>query len=142
MEEDRNKLQTLSEALQKFQDGLSYSSILLADRALTLSTDLQSAIDARQKLEAQQQENKAVQKEFNSLAEDAGIYKLVGPVLLKQDKTEATSAVDGRLDFIGKEITRTETRIKELQENSEKKRMELMQLQQKIQMAAQEQGGG
>ncbi|KAK5061164.1 hypothetical protein LTR84_007706 [Exophiala bonariae] len=124
MEEDRKKLQTLSEALQRFQD------------------DLQSAIDARQKLEAQQQENKSVQKEFNSLAEDAGIYKLVGPVLLKQDKTEATSAVDGRLEFIGKEITRTETRIKDLQENSEKKRMELMQLQQKLQLATQEQGGG
>jgi prefoldin beta subunit len=63
-------------------------------------------------------------------------------VLLKQDKTEAVGTVDGRLDFIGKEIVRTETRIKELQEGSEKKRVELMQLQQKIQMATQEQGPG
>lgn len=66
----------------------------------------------------------------------------MGPVLLKQDKTEATSAVDGRLEFIGKEISRIETRIKELQEGSEKKRVELLQLQQKLQLAAQEQGGG
>jgi len=124
MEEDRNKLQTLSEALQKVQD------------------DLQTTVEARQKLEAQQQENKAVQKEFASLAEDAGIYKLVGPVLLKQDKIEAFSAVEGRLDFIGKEITRTEAKIKDLQEGSEKKRVELLQLQQKLQMAAQEHGGG
>ncbi|KAH0845910.1 hypothetical protein AYO21_07009 [Fonsecaea monophora] len=124
MEEDRNKLQALSEALQKFQD------------------DLQTAVEARQKLEAQQQENKAVQKEFTSLSDDAGIYKLVGPVLLKQDKTEAVNAVDGRLDFINKEITRREARIKELQEGSEKTRIELMQLQQKIQVAAQEQGAG
>jgi len=99
-------------------------------------------VEARQKLEAQQQENKAVQKEFASLSDDAGIYKLVGPVLLKQDKTEAVNAVDGRLDFINKEITRRESRIKELQEGSEKKRVELMQLQQKIQLAAQEQGAG
>lgn len=83
-----------------------------------------------------------MQKEFNSLADDAGIYKLVGPVLLKQDKTEATAAVNGRLEFIGKEITRTENRIKELQEGSEKKRIELLQLQQKLQLAAQEQGNG
>jgi len=83
-----------------------------------------------------------VQKEFASLAEDAGIYKLVGPVLLKQDKTEAVNAVDGRLDFIGKEIARTEARIKELQDSSEKKRVDLIQLQQKIQMAAQDQAGG
>ncbi|OAL30175.1 hypothetical protein AYO22_01691 [Fonsecaea multimorphosa] len=104
--------------------------------------NLQTAVEARQKLEAQQQENKAVQKEFASLSDDAGIYKLVGPVLLKQDKKEAVNAVDGRLDFINKEIARREARIKELQEGSEKKRVELMQLQQKIQMAAQEQGAG
>jgi chaperonin cofactor prefoldin len=29
---------------------------------------------------------------------------LVGPVLLKQDKTEAVMAVDGRLEFIDKEM--------------------------------------
>jgi hypothetical protein len=28
----------------------------------------------------------------------------VGPVLLKQDKTEAVMAVDGRLEFIDKEM--------------------------------------
>jgi prefoldin beta subunit len=83
-----------------------------------------------------------VQNEFASLADDAGIYRLVGPVLLKQEKTEAVSTVDGRLDFIGKEIIRTETRIRELQAGSEKKRVELMQLQQRLQMAAQEQGAG
>ena len=107
-----------------------------------MTIDLQSAVEARQRLEAQQQENKSVQKEFSALNEDAGIYKLVGPVLLKQDKTEAVNAVEGRLEFIGKEVTRTEVRIKDLQERSEKKRGELIQLQQKIQMAAQEQGPG
>lgn len=100
-----------------------------------LAVDLQSAIDARQRLESQQAENKAVQKEFNGLDEDADIYRLVGPVLLKQDKSEAKSTVDGRLDFIGKEITRTETRIKDIQQSSEKSRMEMMQLQQKMQLA-------
>lgn len=58
---------------------------------------------------------------------------------MKQNKSEATAAVDGRLEFIGKEITRTENKIKELQEGSEKKRIELLQLQQKLQLAAQEQ---
>lgn len=104
--------------------------------------DLQSAVEARQKLEAQQTENKAVQKEFKTLADDADIYRLVGPVLLKQDKSEANNIVDGRLDFIGKEIARTETRIKDIQQNSEKKRVELIQLQQQIQMAIQGQAAG
>lgn len=38
------------------------------------------------------------------MAEDGVVYKLVGPVLLKQDKTEAVMAVDGRLEFIDKEM--------------------------------------
>lgn len=74
------------------------------------------------------------------MADDATIYKLVGPVLLKQERGEATGAVDGRLDFITKEIGRTEARIKGIQEESEKTRMDVMQLQQKLQLAAQ-QGG-
>ena len=64
---------------------------------------------------------------------------MVGPVLLKQEKSEALGAVNGRLEFIGKSIKDTEDRIKELQEGSEKKRSELMQLQQKMQSAAQRQ---
>jgi prefoldin beta subunit len=69
-----------------------------------LFTELQTNIGARQKLESQQQENQGVQKEFQSLDDDAKIYKLIGPVLMKQDKTEAMLAVDGRLEFIGKEM--------------------------------------
>lgn len=44
------------------------------------------------------------QKEFAKLSDDANIYKSIGPVLLKQDKNEAVMAVDGRLDFIEKEM--------------------------------------
>jgi prefoldin beta subunit len=43
-------------------------------------------------------------QEFSGLADDANIYKLVGPVLLKQDKTEAVMSVDARLDFIENEM--------------------------------------
>lgn len=43
-------------------------------------------------------------QEFTSLDDDANIYKMVGPVLLKQDLNEARSTVDGRLDFIGNEM--------------------------------------
>lgn len=70
----------------------------------SLHPELEGLIDARQKLESQQQENQGVQTEFNQLDDDANIYKLVGPVLLKQDKTEATMAVNGRLEFIEKEM--------------------------------------
>jgi chaperonin cofactor prefoldin len=45
-----------------------------------------------------------VQSEFAELDDDSNIYKLIGPVLLKQDKTEAVMAVSGRLEFIEKEM--------------------------------------
>lgn len=38
------------------------------------------------------------------MKEGESIYKLVGPVLLKQEKPEAESTVKGRLEFIGNEV--------------------------------------
>lgn len=43
-------------------------------------------------------------KEFDRLKDGEAIYKLAGPILLKQDKVEAESTVKGRLEFIGKEL--------------------------------------
>lgn len=43
-------------------------------------------------------------QEFSKLKDDETIYKLIGPVLLKQEKAEAESTVTGRLEFIGKEM--------------------------------------
>ncbi len=44
------------------------------------------------------------QQEFAALDDEANIYKLIGPVLVKQDKSEATMNVDKRLEFIGSEM--------------------------------------
>ena len=64
-------------------------------------------------------------QEFDILDDDATIYKQIGPVLLKQDKTEALMSVNGRLEFIEKEIRRVETQIKGIQERSEKVKVEV-----------------
>lgn len=69
-----------------------------------MATELDGLVSARQKLESQQQENKGVQTEFAALDDDANIYKLIGPVLLKQDRSEAVRTVEGRLEFIEKEM--------------------------------------
>ncbi|KAM0798611.1 Prefoldin [Usnea florida] len=115
MAEDQKKLQELSDAYQKLQ------------------TDLQATVSARQRLESQQQENKSVQKEFSLLPPTSTIYKLVGPVLLKQDRAEALMAVDARLDFIHREITRLETQIRTTQTESEGLKMEVYRLQTQMQ---------
>ena len=48
---------------------------------------------------------KASIQEFSKNVEESAVYKLIGPVLLKQDPAEATLAVDARLDFIRKEMS-------------------------------------
>lgn len=45
-----------------------------------------------------------MQNEFAQLDDESNIFKLVGPVLLKQEKSDATMAVNGRLEFIEKEM--------------------------------------
>ncbi|KAF9926199.1 hypothetical protein BGZ65_007381, partial [Modicella reniformis] len=91
------------------------------------------AVESRQKLDSQLQENKLVQDEFKLLKDDANIYKLIGPVLTRQDKSEAVTNVDKRIEFITKEIERVEKQLKDLQERSEKTRVELVQTQTAIQ---------
>ncbi|KKY23184.1 putative prefoldin subunit 6 [Phaeomoniella chlamydospora] len=118
MAEEQQKLQALTEEYQKIQD------------------DLQSTILARQKLESQQTENKSVKAEFTSLSTDSQIYKLIGPVLLKQEKNEAMMSVDGRLEFIEKEIKRIEGQIGDLQEQGEKKKLEVLKVQSGLQEQA------
>ncbi|KAK4217491.1 Prefoldin [Rhypophila decipiens] len=108
----------------------------LSEEYTKLQNDLQDAVGSRQRLEAQQQENLGVQKEFQKLKDDETIYKLIGPVLLKQDRAEAESTVNGRLEFIGTEISRLETQIKETQAKIEKKKNEIIQLQTSAQAAA------
>lgn len=46
----------------------------------------------------------ACEQEFDSLGDDAVIYKLVGPVLVKQDTIEAKQNVEKRLEFIKGEL--------------------------------------
>lgn len=94
-------------------------------------------MSSRQKLEAQKQENSGVKSEFGKLKDDEAIYKLVGPALLKQDKFEAETLVDGRLDFINKEVARQEGQIKEVQEKLERVKGDIIRIQTTAQSAAQ-----
>ncbi|KAI5200638.1 hypothetical protein E4T42_01701 [Aureobasidium subglaciale] len=109
----------------------------LSDDYSSLQNELQTTVAARQKLESQQQENRGVKSEFANLDDDANIYKLVGPILLKQEVSEAKSTVDGRLDFIQNEINRIEKQISDIQEKSEEKKMAVFQLQTDIQQTGQ-----
>ncbi|KAI7777786.1 hypothetical protein LA080_003063 [Diaporthe eres] len=109
----------------------------LSEEFTKLQTEMQTVVSSRQKLEAQKQENSGVKSEFGKLKDDEAIYKLVGPALLKQDKVEAEGIVDGRLEFINKEITRQEAQIKETQEKVERVKGDIIRIQTAAQSAAQ-----
>jgi prefoldin beta subunit len=69
-----------------------------------IESELQNCVEARQRLDSQLTENEQVKKEFAVLKQDDTVYKLVGPVLLKQDQVEAKGNVDKRIDYIKKEM--------------------------------------
>lgn len=98
-----------------------------------LQNDLSNFIEAKQKLDAQLSENELVKKEFATLTSDNRVFKLVGPVLVRQDQAEAKHNVDTRLEFISGEIKRVESEIKDTEGKQEGTRKELMEIQAALQ---------
>ncbi|ORY06349.1 Prefoldin beta-like protein [Basidiobolus meristosporus CBS 931.73] len=94
-----------------------------------LQKEFAKVVESRQRLDSQLQENEIVAKEFSVLKDDANIYKLIGPVLVKQEKVEANTNVQKRIEFIKAEIKRLEEQIKDLSEKQEKKKTEIVKLQ-------------
>ncbi|XP_063289358.1 prefoldin subunit 6 [Pelobates fuscus] len=100
-----------------------------------LQKDISSSMATRQKLEAQLTENNIVNEELALLDDSNTIYKLIGPVLVKQDREEAKSTVTKRLQYINGEIKRHETLMKDMEQRSEQHRATLTKLQQEYQRA-------
>ncbi|KAF3449924.1 hypothetical protein FNV43_RR07207 [Rhamnella rubrinervis] len=59
----------------------------------------------RKKYTIQLGENELVLKELDLLEEDANVYKLIGPVLVKQDLAEANANVRKRIEYISAEFS-------------------------------------
>ena len=74
-------------------------------------------------------ENEMVLQEFNIMSADAAVYKLVGPVLAKQDVTEAKTNVEKRIEYITKEIDRMDKLEGDFQVKIEERRKNITKLQ-------------
>ncbi|KAF5896467.1 prefoldin subunit 6, partial [Clarias magur] len=68
-----------------------------------IQKDVSKSMSARQKLEAQLTENNIVKEELDLLDSQNTVYKLIGPVLVKQDLDEAKATVAKRLEYINGE---------------------------------------
>jgi prefoldin beta subunit len=89
----------------------------------------------RRQYTIQHGENEMVQKELELLEEDANVFKLIGPVLVKQDLAEAKANVNKRIEYILAELRRMEGTLKTLEEQQRNSQEEVMKLQQRIQLA-------
>ncbi|XP_067321089.1 prefoldin subunit 6 isoform X1 [Anolis sagrei] len=100
-----------------------------------LQKDISKCMSSRQKLEAQLTENNIVQEELGFLDASNAVFKLIGPVLVKQDMEEAKATVGKRLEYIAGEIKRYESQMGDLERKSEHQRELLGRLQQDFQKA-------
>ncbi|XP_039975627.1 prefoldin subunit 6 [Xiphias gladius] len=100
-----------------------------------IQKDVSKSMSARQKLETQLTENNIVKEELDLLDSTNTVYKLIGPVLVKQDLDEAKATVAKRLEYINGEIQRYETLLKDMEKKSEQHREVLSSLQQEFQKA-------
>lgn len=80
-------------------------------------------------------ENEMVQQELDLLDSSSNVYKMVGPVLIKNNVDDAKDTVSKRLEFITSERKRLEAKGKELETKGNEIAMKVQQMQQLLQQA-------
>ncbi|MCP9257764.1 putative prefoldin subunit 6 [Dirofilaria immitis] len=77
-------------------------------------------------------ENNLVKTELDLLEDNATVYKLIGPVLVKQNLIEAKQNVEKRIDYITAEIKRLEETMADAAMKQENQKQTVMRLQSAI----------
>ena len=94
-----------------------------------IEQEFQKVFRAKQSLVEKKSENEMVLAEFNLMSGDASVYKLVGPVLAKQDTHEAKGNVEKRIEYITKEIERMDKLEQDFQNKVDERRKNITKLQ-------------
>eukprot|EP00894_Picocystis_sp_ML_P002291 jgi/Pico_ML_1/52808/g3461.t2 len=95
--------------------------------------EAQSCFERRQKYSQQLNESEMVLKELELLDDEANVYKLVGPALIKQDLVEAKSNVSKRVEYIKNEMI--ENTVKGIESKQSQMQEEILGLQQQLKSA-------
>ncbi|KAL5234937.1 hypothetical protein ACI65C_002347 [Semiaphis heraclei] len=95
--------------------------------------EINQLVGNRQQLDGQLNENSIVKEELALLKPSGEVYKMVGPILLRQDHTEAKENIDKRMSYIKNELQRIDDRVRTLEETQDKYRESLTKLQQQYQ---------
>ncbi|KAG1335229.1 prefoldin subunit 6 [Cocos nucifera] len=107
-----------SPALREVQRDLETQANALSK----LQKDIAKNHQVRKQYTIQLGENELVLKELELLNENANVYKLIGPVLVKQDLAEANANVRKRIEYISAELKRLEGTLQDLEDKQNSKR--------------------
>lgn len=105
------------------------------DKFKQVQKDYHKTLSKRQHLDSQLNESTVVKEELDFLKSENEVYKLIGPVLVKQDIVEAKENINKRLEFITSEIKRTDDLIATLDKKQESHKVNLEALQQIFQQS-------
>ncbi|XP_050370801.1 prefoldin subunit 6 [Argentina anserina] len=98
-----------------------------------IQKDISKNHQVRKKYTIQLGENELVLKELDLLSEDANVFKLIGPVLVKQDLAEARANVRKRIEYISAELKRLDATLQDMEEKQNSKKEVIYKVQQRIQ---------
>ncbi|XP_017122168.1 probable prefoldin subunit 6 [Drosophila elegans] len=93
-------------------------------------------VKQRALLESQLNENKCVLEELNLLGPDNKVYKLFGPVLVKQELEDSRQNVGKRIEYISKELKSSSDTLENMEKDMLKHREAVGKYQQQWQVAA------
>jgi prefoldin beta subunit len=110
-----------------------------------IQQELQQLRSDLQTIMGQQTENEMVLEELKLMSPSSSppetppvVYKMVGPVLLKQPISEASKTVKERLDFIGKERKKIQDKMESKEKQANEAAALVQQLQSQLQQATAE----
>ncbi|XP_074588452.1 prefoldin subunit 6 [Curcuma longa] len=98
-----------------------------------IQKDIAKNHQVRKQYTIQLGENELVLKELELLNENSNVYKLIGPVLVKQDLAEANANVRKRIEYISAELKRLDGTLQDLEDKQNSKKESVLKLQQKVQ---------
>jgi prefoldin beta subunit len=116
----------------------------LSDEMATFNVmqkESQKLMELRRQLDAQLTENTVVKEELDILEDEAVVFKLIGPALLKQNLKESKDNVGNRIKFIAEEVKRNDELIKDIETKMEAQREVVQKLQAVMQGMQSQQAG-
>jgi prefoldin beta subunit len=98
-----------------------------------LQEEMQKLHSDMQQLQGQEAENEMVLQELDLLTEDSAVYKMIGPVLIKQDNEDSVQTVRKRLEFIRGEKEKLKNKLATKEKYGNELSTKIQQMQSQLQ---------